>query len=751
MSAPAEPPARDLLGGTVTFLFTDVEGSTALLKRLGERYAEALDAHRAIVRTAVEQAGGREIDTQGDAFFVAFARAKDAVNAAVAAQRALAEHRWPDGQAVRVRMGIHTGEPAVGGDRYVGLGVHRAARICAAGHGGQILVSQTSRELLRDDPPDVELRDLGTHRLKDLDQPERLYQVVSAGLSDAFPALSAPSTARWDFRVLGALEVREHGRQVPLGGPRQRAVLALLLLNANRVVPTERLVDQLWGEQPPRTAITSLQNAIAQLRKALGADRLQTRSPGYLLRVDDGEFDLARFERLVRSAREADAAQRARTLREALDLWRGAPLADFAYEAFAQSEIGRLEELRLAALEQRIDAELELGRQAELVGELESLVADHPLRERLRGQLMLALYRSGRQAEALDAYRAARRALTEELGIEPTPSLQRLHSAILRQDADLEAAGAAGVRATDEASEAVRALLAGRLVVVLGAGVNAAGNGDSAPPRPADVAAYLAECFDCPPDEPRELARVAQYVAVTRGTGPLYDELHDLLAAEHPVGPVQRGVVELAAVLRERGAPQLVIVTTNYDLALERALLERGEPFDTLSYVAGGRDRGKFVHVKAEGSVTLVELPNAYAEVPVGRRLVVVKAHGQVDPDPARERESFVISEDDYIGYLAQTDVANALPVTLAAKLRRSHFLFLGYGLRDWTLRVFLQRLWPDERPSYRSWAVDGSVEPVERDFWRHRGVDLVEMELDAYLERLALLLREAPRRGAAA
>jgi len=180
----------ELPSGTVTFLFTDIEGSTRLLKRLRDRYGDALADHQRIVRQAFEDHDGREIDTQGDSFFVAFGRAKDAVAAAVHAQRGLAGHAWPESVELRVRMGIHTAEPTVGDDRYVGLGVHRGARICAAGHGGQVLVSQTSRELLRDDPlPDVSLRDLGPHQLKDLDEPEQLYQLVAPGLADAFPPL----------------------------------------------------------------------------------------------------------------------------------------------------------------------------------------------------------------------------------------------------------------------------------------------------------------------------------------------------------------------------------------------------------------------------------------------------------------------------------------------------------------------------------------------------------------------------------
>jgi class 3 adenylate cyclase len=176
--------------GTVTFVFTDVEGSTRLLTQLGERYGEVVSTHRRTVRDAFQAGGGTEIDTQGDAFFYSFPRARDAASAAVEAQRALAAEEWPDGAAVRVRMGLHTGEPAVGEEGYLGLDVVRAARICAAGHGGQILVSETTRALLGGGLPDgVGLQDLGDQRLKDLEEPERVYQLTFEGGPVSFPAL----------------------------------------------------------------------------------------------------------------------------------------------------------------------------------------------------------------------------------------------------------------------------------------------------------------------------------------------------------------------------------------------------------------------------------------------------------------------------------------------------------------------------------------------------------------------------------
>src|SRR5437762_184799 len=245
-----------------------------------------------------------------------------------------------------------------------------------------------------------------------------------------------------EFRILGPLEAAVDGRLLPLAGASQRALLAVLLLHANEVVSSDLLIDELWGEEPPASGPTALQVRVSQLRKALGpaSERLETTTPGYVLHVGPDELDLDRFTRLVDDAADAEPAVAAERLRDALALWRGPPLADLAYESFAQPAIGRIEELRLVALERRIDADLALGRHAELVGELEELVEQHPLRERLRGKLMLALYRSGRQADALEVYRATRRALVDGLGIEPNPALQTLQQAILRQDPELDVA-----------------------------------------------------------------------------------------------------------------------------------------------------------------------------------------------------------------------------------------------------------------------------------------------------------------------
>jgi DNA-binding SARP family transcriptional activator len=258
--------------------------------------------------------------------------------------------------------------------------------------------------------------------------------------------LPSPPETTVEFRILGPLEVVEEGRPLTLGGPRQRALLALLLSRANEVVSSDRLIDELWGAQPPRTATNALQYHVSQLRKTLGSsEAIVTREPGYLIRVGPHELDLLRFEQLVQEARQAPADQAARLLDDALGLWRGPALADLAGEPFVQAEILRLEELRLAALELHVEMDLALGRHRELVGELEVLVHEHPFRERPRGQLMLALYRSGRQAEALDLYRQGRRLLVDELGIEPSLELQELEKAILRHDPALSSPGPAAV------------------------------------------------------------------------------------------------------------------------------------------------------------------------------------------------------------------------------------------------------------------------------------------------------------------
>ena len=274
-----------------------------------------------------------------------------------------------------------------------------------------------------------------------------------------------------DFRILGPLEARDDGRTVALGGTKQRALLGLLLLHPNETLSTDRLIDELWGERPPSSAAKAVQVRVSRLRKALAgedgngsADLVVTRERGYELKLDPERVDSRRFERLVAEGHSELGAGRPElataAFERALSLWRGAPLADLAYESFAQPEIARLEDVHVAAIEQLVEAKLALGRHAEVVGQLETLIAEHPYREGLRAQLMLALYRCDRQADALQAYQDARGTLVDELGIEPGERLRGLEQAILSQDPALAAPAAETAELPRELG--ARTLLVGR-------------------------------------------------------------------------------------------------------------------------------------------------------------------------------------------------------------------------------------------------------------------------------------------------
>jgi YVTN family beta-propeller protein len=263
-----------------------------------------------------------------------------------------------------------------------------------------------------------------------------------------------------EFRILGPLEVRDGGRPLSIRRGKDQALLAYLLLHANEVIPSARLIDVLWDERPPPTAPKALQNVVASLRRQLGDERLLTRDPGYMLRVEKDELDLATFEQLAKEGRAA----------EALALWRGPPLLELHEERFADDARRRLDEQRLAVLEDRIDADLAAGRNGRVIPELEALLREHPLRERLYGQLMLALYRAGRQADALEAFRRARRTLSDEVGLEPGPQLQDLERRILQQDPAL-APPEGGVR-DGRPARSRRALLLG-LALIAAAAVTA--------------------------------------------------------------------------------------------------------------------------------------------------------------------------------------------------------------------------------------------------------------------------------------
>jgi YVTN family beta-propeller protein len=292
-----------------------------------------------------------------------------------------------------------------------------------------------------------------------------------------------------EYELLGTLEVRREGRRLELGAMRQRAVLAILLINRGSVVATDRLADELWGERPPASAAKAVQVYVSRLRKILGPDALITHGQGYML-ASEAEVDVDRFQSLLAAGRSAltaaDPDTASRALREALALWRGPPLADFTYESFAQAEIARLGELRLDAIEDRVEADLRLGHTRELVGELEALVAEHPNREHFLSQLMLALYRGGRQQDALAAYRLGRESLRERLGLEPSPELGELERRILNHDAALELSMDDGraPRPTAARRGRLRALIATAAVLALSAVIAAgvlwlAGSGGS--------------------------------------------------------------------------------------------------------------------------------------------------------------------------------------------------------------------------------------------------------------------------------
>jgi DNA-binding SARP family transcriptional activator len=255
-----------------------------------------------------------------------------------------------------------------------------------------------------------------------------------------------------EFRVLGPLEVSRDGELLELGAPKQKALLGFLLLHANEAVSTDRLAEAIWADEIPKSAVKAIQVYVSSLRTAFGdaRDALETRGPGYGMRVGPGELDLREFEGLVARAEREEPAVRIETLRQALALWRGPPLAEFAYEAFVQPEASRLEELRRHAVEERLAAALALGQGAELIAELQALVADRPLEERPRALLMRALYRAGRQSDALELFREGRRLLSDELGLEPGPELVELERAILRHDPSL---------AASTASDALRSIL----------------------------------------------------------------------------------------------------------------------------------------------------------------------------------------------------------------------------------------------------------------------------------------------------
>ena len=280
----------------------------------------------------------------------------------------------------------------------------------------------------------------------------------------------------------------------------------------------------------------------------------------------------------------------------------------------------------------------------------------------------------------------------------------------------------------------VRRLLKGKVVPVLGAGVNLSERPPQVPwergrylPSGQELADWLAQYIDNVLIDGYDLARVSQYVAALEGEGPLYDELHEVFDADYPPTPLHRLLAKLSRRIREAQAVRqcMLIVTTNYDDSLERAFANAGEPYELVTYIAEGKDRGLFRHITADGGLTVIRKPNEYVDLRLDQRTVIAKMHGAVDR--IHGADSFVITEDHYIDYITRADVGGLFPVTLAAKLRKSHFLFLGYSLRDWNLRVMLYRLWGEqEGKNFKSWAIQKDPDPVDRAAWDERGVDIL-------------------------
>ena len=285
-------------------------------------------------------------------------------------------------------------------------------------------------------------------------------------------------------------------------------------------------------------------------------------------------------------------------------------------------------------------------------------------------------------------------------------------------------------------------LARGMVVPFLGAGVNACDR-DNDPfvpscnlPTGGELAKLVAErCYYERPEH--ELARVSQYLAVVEGPAALYDLLHDVFDHDYPPTSLHRLLAELPGRFRQAGNPRYqLIVTMNYDDTLEQAFADAGEPVDVVIYIADGPDRGRFLHIDPEGEETVVEVPNKYDRLSPDERTVIVKIHGAVNRREA-ERDSYVITEDHYIDYLTRTDISSLIPVRLASRISRSHFLFLGYSLRDWNLRVILHRIWGEQKLKYKSWAIQLRPSDLDREFWELRGVDVLDVPLDDYVGAL--------------
>jgi DNA-binding SARP family transcriptional activator/class 3 adenylate cyclase/WD40 repeat protein len=434
---------------TWTVLFTDQVGSTAMRVRLGE---EAFDGIRADLDAGVAAAltahGVVVTKSTGDGVMGGFTSTAAALRCAVAIQQAVAERNRTAGagvtgaEALALRIGISVGDAVVEKGDLQGTAVVEAARLCAAATGGTILCSEAVR-VVSANRSGCSFGPVRPLELKGLPGPVQAHEVTWA------PLPYEPGDRRLSFRVLGPLEVLDGDSPVAVGGPKECRVLALLLARVNSAVSVDALIDAVWDARPPRTAERTVRAYVARLRRMLEPRRLRgepstlvvTVGRGYELRLDVAQLDTTRFEELAKRGSDqlvrGDEAASA-TLRQALGLWRGEAFGEFREVEVCVAESRRLAELRLALVEDRVDADLAAGHSTELVGEIEALLRDEPFRERVWGQLILALYRSGRQREALEAYQRARRLLADELGIEPGPDLRRLEAAVLAQDSSLD-------------------------------------------------------------------------------------------------------------------------------------------------------------------------------------------------------------------------------------------------------------------------------------------------------------------------
>ena len=447
VSAQAELPR-----GTVTLLFSDIEGSTRLQIDLRRRYADVLTRHHRLLRAAFGEHGGREIGTQGDAFFVAFERAGDAVAAAVASQRALSEHDWPEREEVKVRIGIHTSEPTLGTEGYHGLGMHRVARICAAGHGGQILLSNATRELIQDELSDeLELFDLGENRLKDLDRPERIFQVLYPGVAGSFPPLKTvdarpleppfgmPGRPQTELRIdlLGGFRVAAGETTVDDAAWRlrkARALVKLLALTPEHSLHREQAIEALWSDLEPTARSNNLRQALFVARRALdscgedGAARITLVHDVLTLAPDGLRIDVEVFEAAVAEAEHTPSIDRYRT---AISLYGGELLPEDRFDAWATVRREALRERHLILLIDLAHLYEDAGDRAAAIAALQQALLDEPLHERVHRELMSMFALTGRRQRALAQFHLLRESLRRELEDEPDDETRRLYQDIL--------------------------------------------------------------------------------------------------------------------------------------------------------------------------------------------------------------------------------------------------------------------------------------------------------------------------------